>query len=139
MADRDMNWTLEVVIVPVSDVDRAKTFYTEKAGFDVDHDRSFSEDMRIVQLTPPGSACSIAIGSGLSEGEPGSWQGLQLVVSDIEAAHAELVGRGPRSARCRGSSGVRLSSSRTRTATGGRCSRCPFPVSRNGRQYKVVA
>ena len=89
-----MNWTLEVVIVPVSDVDRAKAFYTEKAGFDVDHDRSFSEDMRIVQLTPPGSACSIAIGSGLSDGEPGSWQGLQLVVSDIEAAHAELVGRG---------------------------------------------
>ena len=89
-----MNWTLEVVIVPVSDVDRALTFYTEKVGFDVDHDRSFSETMRIVQLTPPGSGCSIVIGSGLSDAQPGSFQGLQLVVSDIEAAHAELVGRG---------------------------------------------
>ena len=89
-----MNWTLEVVIVPVSDVDRALTFYTEKVGFDVDHDRSFSETMRIVQLTPPGSGCSIVIGSGLSDAQPGSFQGLQLAVSDIEAAHAELVGRG---------------------------------------------
>ncbi|MDQ3766724.1 MAG: VOC family protein [Actinomycetota bacterium] len=88
-----MNWTLEVVVVPVSDVDRAKSFYTEKAGFNVDHDRSFSDTMRVVQLTPSGSACSIMIGAGLPGGQPGPTQ-LQLVVSDIEAARAELVQRG---------------------------------------------
>jgi catechol 2,3-dioxygenase-like lactoylglutathione lyase family enzyme len=85
---------LELVAVPVSDVDRAKAFYTEKAGFNADHDHTVSEEIRFVQLTPPGSACSIAIGRGIVEGEPGSVRGLQMVVADIEAAHAELVERG---------------------------------------------
>jgi catechol 2,3-dioxygenase-like lactoylglutathione lyase family enzyme len=91
---RVMDWKLELVQVPVSDVDRAKAFYTEKIGFNEDHDHRVSDEIRFVQLTPPGSACSIAIGSGLSEMPPGSVQGLQLVVSDIEAARAELVERG---------------------------------------------
>jgi len=89
-----MEWKLELVQVPVSDVDRAKTFYTEKAGFNADHDHRVSDEIRFVQLTPPGSACSIAIGTGLSDMPPGSVQGLQLVVSDINAARAELVERG---------------------------------------------
>jgi catechol 2,3-dioxygenase-like lactoylglutathione lyase family enzyme len=89
-----MDWKLELVIIPVSDVDRAKAFYTGKAGFNADHDHTVSEEIRFVQLTPPGSACSIAIGKGLVEGEPGSVKGLQMVVADIEAAHAELVERG---------------------------------------------
>ena len=85
---------LELVAIPVSDVDRAKAFYTGKAGFNADHDHTVSEEIRFVQLTPPGSACSIAIGKGLVEGEPGSVKGLQMVVADIEAAHAELVAHG---------------------------------------------
>jgi predicted enzyme related to lactoylglutathione lyase len=89
-----MEWRLELVQVPVSNVDRAKNFYTEKAGFNADHDYRVSDEIRFVQLTPPGSACSIAIGTGLSDMRPGSVQGLQLVVSDIEAARAELVDRG---------------------------------------------
>jgi catechol 2,3-dioxygenase-like lactoylglutathione lyase family enzyme len=89
-----MDWKLELVAVPVSDVDRAKAFYTEKIGFNLDHDHQVSDDLRFVQLTPPGSACSISIGQGLTEATPGSVQGLQLVVADIEAAHAELTGRG---------------------------------------------
>jgi catechol 2,3-dioxygenase-like lactoylglutathione lyase family enzyme len=89
-----MDYKLELVAVPVSDVDRAKAFYTEQAGFNADHDHQVNENLRFVQLTPPGSACSIAIGSGVTDVEPGSVQGLQLVVSDIEAAHADLSGRG---------------------------------------------
>ena len=89
-----MDFKLELVAVPVSDVDRAKSFYTDQAGFNADHDHAVSEDLRFVQLTPPGSACSISIGKGLVTSEPGSLQGLQLVVSDIDAAHAELSGRG---------------------------------------------
>jgi catechol 2,3-dioxygenase-like lactoylglutathione lyase family enzyme len=89
-----MDFRLEVVVVPVSDVDRAKAFYTEQAGFTADHDHTFSEEKRIVQLTPPGSACSIVIGAGLTGSEPGSMKGLQLVVTDIQAARAELAGRG---------------------------------------------
>ena len=89
-----MDWRLELVQVPVSDVDRAKAFYTEQAGFNADHDHAVTDDLRFVQLTPPGSACSIAIGTGLSDMTPGSVQGLQLVVSDIEAARAQLVERG---------------------------------------------
>jgi predicted enzyme related to lactoylglutathione lyase len=89
-----MDWKLELVSVPVSDVDRAKAFYTEQVGFDADHDHQVSETIRFVQLTPPGSACSIAIGTGLVETAPGSAQGLQLVVADVEAARAELVERG---------------------------------------------
>jgi catechol 2,3-dioxygenase-like lactoylglutathione lyase family enzyme len=89
-----MDFRLELVLVPVSDVDRAKAFYSEKAGFNVDHDHTISDDLRFVQLTPPGSPCSIAIGKGLSDADPGSVAGLQLVVDDIDAARAELAGRG---------------------------------------------
>jgi predicted enzyme related to lactoylglutathione lyase len=85
---------LELVQVPVSDVDRAKAFYTDKAGFSLDHDHTVSEEIRFVQLTPPGSACSIALGKGLSDMEPGFVRGLQLVVEDIEMARAELAKRG---------------------------------------------
>jgi catechol 2,3-dioxygenase-like lactoylglutathione lyase family enzyme len=81
---------LELITVPVSDVDRAKAFYVDQVGFNPDHDHVVSEDLRFVQLTPPGSACSIAIGSGLTEVAPGSVQGLQVVVQDIEAARAAL-------------------------------------------------
>jgi len=88
-----MNLRLEVVQVPVSDVDRAKAFYADALGFCVDHDNVLGEGLRIVQLTPPGSACSIVVGTGLSDAPPGSAH-LQLVVSDIEPAHAELAGRG---------------------------------------------
>ena len=89
-----MEWKLELVAVPVSDVDRAKAFYTERVGFNADHDHRVSDSIRFVQLTPPGSACSIAIGTGLVETKPGSAQGLQLVVDDIETAQAELLERG---------------------------------------------
>ena len=89
-----MDWKLEVIVVPVSDVDRAKTFYADKMGFNVDVDQQMGERFRVVQLTPSGSACSITIGTGLVESPPGSLKGLQLVVADIEAARAELVGRG---------------------------------------------
>ena len=89
-----MDWKIELVAIPVSDADRAKTFYTEKAGFNADHDHRVSNEVRFVQLTPPGSACSIAIGTGISQAEPGSVQGMQIVVSDINAARAELVERG---------------------------------------------
>jgi predicted enzyme related to lactoylglutathione lyase len=89
-----MDWKLELVAVPVSDVDRAKAFYTENAGFNLDHDHRVSDEIRFVQLTPPGSACSIAIGMGIVDTPRGSVQGLQLVVSDINAARAELLERG---------------------------------------------
>jgi catechol 2,3-dioxygenase-like lactoylglutathione lyase family enzyme len=89
-----MDWKIELVFVPVSDVDRAKAFYVEKVGFHADHDQRVSEGLRFVQLTPPGSACSIAFGEGITDAAPGSLPGLQMVVSDIHAAHAELAGRG---------------------------------------------
>jgi len=89
-----MDFKLELVPVPVSDVDRAKAFYTEQAGFNADHDHRVNENLRFVQLTPPGSACSISIGEGIVDTPPGSAKGLQLVVADIEAAREELNGRG---------------------------------------------
>ena len=89
-----MDFKLELVAVPVSDVDRAKAFYTEKAGFNADHDYTVSDEIRFVQLTPPGSACSIAVGRGLVDAPPGSVQGLQLVVTDIGQARDELAARG---------------------------------------------
>lgn len=89
-----MDWKLELVVVPVTDVDRAKHFYAELLGFTVDHDTRINDDMRAVQLTPPGSACSIAVGTGLVQAPPGSAQGLQIVVSDVEAARAQLAERG---------------------------------------------
>ncbi len=89
-----MDFKLELVLLPVSDVDRAKTFYTEKVGFNLDVDHRASDEFRVVQMTPPGSACSITIGIGITDAAPGSVRGLHLVVSDIEAARAELVERG---------------------------------------------
>jgi catechol 2,3-dioxygenase-like lactoylglutathione lyase family enzyme len=89
-----MDWKLELVAIPVSDVDRAKAFYTDKAGFNADHDYTVSEEIRFVQLTPPGSACSIAIGQGITDAAPGSVAGMQMTVPDIEAAREELAGRG---------------------------------------------
>jgi catechol 2,3-dioxygenase-like lactoylglutathione lyase family enzyme len=90
----DMDWKLEVVPIPVSDVDRAKRFYAEQVGFVVDLDTRIGDEMRLVQLTPPGSGCSIHLSTGIIDMSPGSIQGLQLVVSDIEAARADLVERG---------------------------------------------
>jgi len=89
-----VDYKLELVAVPVSDVDRAKSFYVDKAGFHADHDHTVSEEIRFVQLTPPGSACSIALGRGLTDAAPGSVVGLQLVVDDISQAHEELRRRG---------------------------------------------
>lgn len=89
-----MDWKLELVAIPVADVDRAKTFYTERVGFVADHDHRVSDEIRFVQLTPPGSACSIALGKGVTDAPPGSVQGMQMVVPDIHAAHDELAGRG---------------------------------------------
>ncbi len=89
-----MQMKLELVPVPVSDVDRAIAFYTERIGFNLDHDHQVNEQLRFVQLTPPGSACSIAIGTGLTEMAPGSIKGLQMVVPDAQAARQELLGRG---------------------------------------------
>ena len=87
-----MDWKLELISIQVTDVDRAKAFYTEQIGFHADHDHRVNDQLRFVQLTPPGSACSIAFGDGIIEGPPVT--GLQMVVADIEAAHAELAGRG---------------------------------------------
>jgi catechol 2,3-dioxygenase-like lactoylglutathione lyase family enzyme len=92
--DQSMDWKLELVSVPVSDVDRAKAFYTDKVGFNADHDHLVNDALRFVQLTPPGSACSIVIGTGITDRAPGSISGLQLVVTDATAARNELVGRG---------------------------------------------
>jgi catechol 2,3-dioxygenase-like lactoylglutathione lyase family enzyme len=89
-----MDMKLELITVPVSDVDRAKAFYTEQLGFNADHDHRVTDELRFVQLTPPGSACSIAIGTGLTEMAPGSMQGLQMVVADAEATREALLRRG---------------------------------------------
>jgi len=89
-----MDFKLELVAIPVTDVDRAKAFYADQVGFNADHDHVVSDDMRFVQLTPPGSGCSIAIGKGVTDATPGSVRGMQLVVGDIVAARAELAGRG---------------------------------------------
>jgi catechol 2,3-dioxygenase-like lactoylglutathione lyase family enzyme len=89
-----MDMKLELVAIPVSDVDRAKAFYVDKVGFNPDHDHTVSDEVRFVQLTPPGSACSISIGKGVTDAEPGSVRGMQMVVGDIEAAREELTGRG---------------------------------------------
>ena len=89
-----MDFKLELVLIPVSDVDRAKAFYTENVGFSLDVDTSPTEGFRVVQMTPPGSACSITIGTGLTDAAPGSYRGTHLVVADIEAGRAELVERG---------------------------------------------
>jgi predicted enzyme related to lactoylglutathione lyase len=89
-----LDWKLELVAIPVSDVDRAKAFYMEQVGFHADHDHTVSDEVRFVQLTPPGSACSIAFGKGVTDAPPGSVKGMQIVVSDIQAARDELAARG---------------------------------------------
>ena len=89
-----MEWKIELVTVPVSDVDRAKAFYVDQAGFTADHDHAVGDGLRFVQLTPPGSACSIALGEGITEAEPGSVPGIQMVVADADAARSELAARG---------------------------------------------
>nr|WP_300145183.1 glyoxalase superfamily protein [Propionicimonas sp.] len=89
-----MDWKIELVAVPVTDVDRAKSFYVDQVGFNADHDHRVNENLRFVQLTPPGSACSIVIGEGITEMRPGSQQGIQVVVADAEAARAALVANG---------------------------------------------
>jgi predicted enzyme related to lactoylglutathione lyase len=89
-----MDWKLELVAIPVSDVDRAKSFYADQVGFVADHDHRVNDELRFVQLTPPGSACSIALGTGITDMAPGSVRGLQMVVADVEAARTELTGRG---------------------------------------------
>ena len=89
-----MDWKIELLAVPVSDVDRAKSFYVEQVGFNADHDHRVNETLRFVQLTPPGSACSIVIGEGITTMAPGSQQGIQVVVADVEAARAELIAKG---------------------------------------------
>ena len=89
-----MDWKLELVAIPVSDVDRAKAFYTEQVGFNADHDHRVSDELRFVQLTPPGSACSIVLGTGITEMPPGSQKGVQIVVADVAAAREQLISRG---------------------------------------------
>jgi len=89
-----MDYKLELVLIPVSDVDRAKEFYVDKLGFNLDVDHQPSEEFRVVQMTPQGSACSITIGIGITKATPGSYEGIHLIVKDIEAARAELIGRG---------------------------------------------
>ncbi len=89
-----MDYKLGLVLIPVADVDRAKRFYTEKAGFRLDVDHRAGDEFRVVQMTPPGSACSISVGTGITDAEPGSTRGIHLVVSDIDLARSELVGRG---------------------------------------------
>jgi predicted enzyme related to lactoylglutathione lyase len=89
-----MDYKLELVNIPVSDIDRARDFYANQVGFNLDHDHTVSDELRFVQLTPPGSACSIALGKGLSDAQPGSVKGMQLVVDDAQAAYEELTGRG---------------------------------------------
>jgi catechol 2,3-dioxygenase-like lactoylglutathione lyase family enzyme len=90
----NMDWKLELIVMPVTDVERAKRFYSEQVGFVVDHDTRIGDEVRVVQLTPPGSACSIAIGTGIVKSAPASVQGIQLVVPDVDAARAELMARG---------------------------------------------
>ena len=133
-----MDFKLELVLIPVTDVDRAKEFYVEKCGFNLDVDHQAGEEFRVVQMTPPGSACSITIGIGLTDAAPGSFRGMHLVVTDIEAARAELVGRGVEVSEIRhiGATGwdarartpstpttARSPTSRTPTATAGSCRR----------------
>jgi catechol 2,3-dioxygenase-like lactoylglutathione lyase family enzyme len=89
-----MDWKIELVGIPVTDVDRAKSFYVEQVGFNADHDHRIHEGLRFVQLTPPGSACSIVLGVGVTEMAPGSQKGLQVVVADVAAARAQLIERG---------------------------------------------
>ena len=124
-----MDWKLELIQVPVSDIDRAKAFYTEKIGFTAEHDHQVNDELRFVQLTPPGSACSIALTSGAHEMQPGSIDGLQLVVDNADGAREELLQRGVEVGDVRTSRGGGSSSLPTPTATPGRFSGSPSAVS----------
>ena len=119
-----MDFKLELVAIPVTDVDRAKAFYVGRVGFIAEHDHTVSEEIRFVQLTPPGSACSIAFGTGIVDSEPGSARGLQLVVADAHAARDELVERGVDVSEVTEFPGAHSCSSRIPTATDGRSSSC---------------
>jgi catechol 2,3-dioxygenase-like lactoylglutathione lyase family enzyme len=130
-----MDFKLELVGVPVTDVDRAKAFYVDQAGFTLDHDHAVSEDIRFVQLTPPGSACSIAIGKGLTQLAPGALDNLQVVVSDIHQARAELAERGVDVSEVDVLPGV-IRVPAIPTATAGRCSSCPIMPS--GRASEIA-
>src|SRR5215204_1876334 len=127
-----MDWKLELVPIPISDVDQAKAFYAERVGFNVDLDVSaatdprVSDERRVVQLTPPGSACSIAFGIGIVDTPPGSVQGLHLVVSDINAARAEILERGVDVGEVEDLGGSCMHPSAIRTGTAGPCSSCPI-------------
>ena len=120
-----MDWKIELVSIPVSDVERAKAFYVEQVGFNLDHDQTVNEDLRFVQLTPPGSACSIAIGKGIVDGVPGSVKGLQIVIPDAAAARSELAGRGVEVSEVQDLGWACSCSSATPTATAGRSSSYP--------------
>ena len=132
-----MDWKLELVSVPVSDVDRAIAFYVDQVGFVLDHDHHVSEDLRFVQITPRGSGCSIALGVGISSKPPGSVEGLQVVVSDVAAARAELAGRGVDVTGCP-ALGATSSSSATPTATAGRSSSFLIAGLKEGRQQRTA-
>ena len=119
-----MDWKLELVVIPVSDVDRAKAFYVDQVGFHADHDSTVSDQIRFVQLTAPGSACSIALGRGIVEGTPGSVKGLQMVVSDVKAARTHLVERGVEVSPVQELGWGPSSFSMTRMAITGRSSSC---------------
>ena len=114
-----MDWKIELVAIPVTDVDRAKAFYVDQVGFRADHDHQVNEGLRFVQLTPPGSACSVVMGTGITEMAPGSQKGVQIVVSDVEAARKQLVERGFRPATSMCSRGASSCSLPTSTATPG--------------------
>jgi catechol 2,3-dioxygenase-like lactoylglutathione lyase family enzyme len=120
-----MDWKIEVVAIPVTDVDRAKAFYVEQVGFQADHDYQVNEALRFVQLTPPGSACSVVMGTGVTQMPPGSQKGVQVVVPDVDAARRELIARGVEASDVDVQPLDRSSPSATRTATPGRFSRCP--------------
>ena len=120
-----MDIKIELVILPVTDVDRAKAFYVDQVGFHADFDQRVNENLRFVQLTPAGSACSIAFGEGLTDAAPGSVKGLQAVVADADEAHAELTAKGVPVTDVDDLAWGRFVISPTRTGTPGRCSRCP--------------
>ena len=125
-----MDWKIELVAIPVTDVDRAKAFYVEQVGFNADHDYQVTDDLRFVQLTPPGSACSVVMGTGVTEMPPGSQKGVQVVVADVEAARQELVVHGVQASDVDVQPWARSSPSATPTATPGRSSSCPRGGSR---------
>jgi catechol 2,3-dioxygenase-like lactoylglutathione lyase family enzyme len=132
-----MDFKLELVTVPVSDVDRAKTFYADQVGFVVDHDHTVSDELRFVQLTPPGSACSIAIGQGLVDTAPGSVKGLQLVVDDVDAARALLIERGVDADDVQDLAWGRFTGFRDPDGKSGRSSRSPTTGEPRARQLSV--